>query len=234
MMAILDPGASYVILPNTAGCSTAEEASARQRVSPARARPRAIWVKLEVIADLTRPSSRTYEETTRRRHPRPGQGRLHRPPLLQRRSDRLSPAAWWTLGCRGGDAARRRRSAPGSASANPTNLAACIRELITKIPVIVDAGVGTASDASLAMELGMDGVLMNTAIAGARDPDPDGRGDAQKRSPPDGRRSSPAASPASSMPPPAPPSKASRTRVPHPSGLIGRVGYRANGSTAFL
>ncbi len=52
---------------------------------------------------------------------------------------------------------------------NPTNLR-IIREQITEVPLIVDAGVGTASDAAVAMELGFDGVLMNTAIAGAADP----------------------------------------------------------------
>ena len=45
-----------------------------------------------------------------------------------------------------------------------------LREMITEVPLIVDAGVGTASDAAIALELGYDGVLMNTAIAGARDP----------------------------------------------------------------
>ena len=45
-----------------------------------------------------------------------------------------------------------------------------LREMITEVPLIVDAGVGTASDATIAMELGADAVLMNTAIAGARDP----------------------------------------------------------------
>jgi thiazole synthase len=52
---------------------------------------------------------------------------------------------------------------------NFTNLQ-IMRELITEVPLIVDAGVGTASDATLAMELGVDGILMNTGIAGARDP----------------------------------------------------------------
>jgi thiazole synthase len=51
---------------------------------------------------------------------------------------------------------------------NPFNLAIIIEQ--AKVPVIVDAGVGTASDAAEAMELGCDGVLMNTAIAGAKDP----------------------------------------------------------------
>ena len=52
---------------------------------------------------------------------------------------------------------------------NFTNLR-ILRELITEVPLIVDAGVGTASDAVLAMELGVDGILMNTGIAGASDP----------------------------------------------------------------
>jgi thiazole synthase len=45
-----------------------------------------------------------------------------------------------------------------------------LRELVTEVPLIVDAGLGTASDAALAMEMGFDGVLLNTAIAGASDP----------------------------------------------------------------
>ena len=51
---------------------------------------------------------------------------------------------------------------------NPWNLSLIIEQ--SKVPVIVDAGVGTASDAAIAMELGCDGILMNTAIAGAQDP----------------------------------------------------------------
>jgi thiazole synthase len=51
---------------------------------------------------------------------------------------------------------------------NPWNLSLIVEQ--SKVPVLVDAGVGTASDAAMAMELGCDGVLMNTAIAGARDP----------------------------------------------------------------
>jgi thiazole synthase len=51
---------------------------------------------------------------------------------------------------------------------NPANLR-ILREMITQVPLIVDAGVGTASDAAVAMELGADGVLMNTAIAGSED-----------------------------------------------------------------
>ena len=51
---------------------------------------------------------------------------------------------------------------------NPVNIRLIVEQ--TRVPVIVDAGVGTASDAAIAMELGCDGVLMNTAIAGAKDP----------------------------------------------------------------
>jgi thiazole synthase len=57
----------------------------------------------------------------------------------------------------------------GLGLSNITNLR-ILRELITEVPLIVDAGLGTASDAALAMELGFDAVLLNTAIAGARDP----------------------------------------------------------------
>ncbi len=57
----------------------------------------------------------------------------------------------------------------GLGLSNSTNLR-ILRELITEVPLIVDAGLGTASDAALAMELGFDGVLLNTAIAGAKDP----------------------------------------------------------------
>src|SRR5581483_4086938 len=53
---------------------------------------------------------------------------------------------------------------------NPANLR-ILREMITEVPLIVDAGVGTASDAAIAMELGADGILMNTAIAAAEDPE---------------------------------------------------------------
>ena len=78
---------------------------------------------------------------------------------------------------------------------NPYNLRIILEQ--SRVPVIVDAGVGTASDAAVALELGCDAVLMNTAIAGAKDPDPDGRGDAPRRSRPAARRSSPGASRAS-------------------------------------
>ncbi len=61
-----------------------------------------------------------------------------------------------------------RRSARGLGLRNPVNLQIILEQ--AKIPVIVDAGVGTASDAAVAMELGADGVLMNTAIAEAKDP----------------------------------------------------------------
>ncbi len=69
-----------------------------------------------------------------------------------------------------------------------------------KVPIIVDAGVGTASDAAIAMELGCDGVLMNTAIAGARDPVLMAQRDEARRSRPAARPSWPGASRASATP----------------------------------
>ena len=74
---------------------------------------------------------------------------------------------------------------------NPANLR-IMREMITEVPMIVDAGVGTASDAAVAMELGADGVLMNTAIAAADDAGKDGaRHEAGRGSRPSGLRSRP-------------------------------------------
>ena len=81
---------------------------------------------------------------------------------------------------------------------NPWNLQLVMEKV--KVPVLVDAGVGTASDAAIAMELGCDGVLMNTAIAAAQDPVHDGARDAARRSRPGARPSSPAACRRSSTP----------------------------------
>ena len=74
---------------------------------------------------------------------------------------------------------------------NPYGIRTIKRRL--EVPVIVDAGVGTASDACLTMEQGVDGILMNTALAEAKDPVGDGAGDATTRWRPDGRRISPGA-----------------------------------------
>ena len=82
-------------------------------------------------------------------------------------------------GCGGGHAARLARSAAGSASSIPYNIRTIKRRL--SVPVIVDAGVGTASDACLTMEQGVDGILMNTALAEAEDPVAMAHGDASTR-----------------------------------------------------
>ena len=89
---------------------------------------------------------------------------------------------------------------------NPNNIR-IIKEQ-ARVPVIVDAGVGTASDAAIAMELGADGVLMNTAIALAQDPVAMAQRDEARRSRPAALRSAPAASRAASTPPRAVPSMA--------------------------
>jgi len=118
LLDFLDP-AHYTILPNTAGCYTAEEAIRTAHL--AREAGIGSFVKLEVIGD---------QKT-------------------------LFPDVPATIGS-------------GLGIRNPYNIRIILEQ--SRVPVIVDAGVGTASDAAVAMELGCDGVLMNTAIAGAKDP----------------------------------------------------------------
>ncbi len=127
------------ILPNTAACYTADEAIRTARL--AREVGLSNWVKLEVIGDQQTlfPDTEQLIEATR---------------VLDAGAAAVMPLA-----------------APigsGLGVQNPANLR-ILRERITEVPMIVDAGVGTASDAAVAMELGADGVLMNTAIAEAQD-----------------------------------------------------------------
>jgi len=149
------------LLPNTAGCYTADEAVRTARLG--REAGLSNWVKLEVIGDeatLFPDNAALVEATT----------------ILVREGFVVLPYTSDDLVvCRkladAGAAAVMPLGAPigsGLGIQNPNNIR-IIREFMT-IPVIVDAGVGTASDAALAMELGADGVLMNTAIAGAQDP----------------------------------------------------------------
>ena len=122
------------------------------------------WIKLEVIGDERTlfPDNEALLEATRALV----HGRLRRAALHERRPDRLPQARGRRRG--GRHAARRadrlgpRHPESRTTSASSGSTRAC--------PVIVDAGVGTASDAAIAMELGADGVLMNTAIAGAANP----------------------------------------------------------------
>lgn len=156
----LDPK-KYTILPNTAGCYTAEDAVRTCRL--AREAGVGKMVKLEVIGD---------DKTLFPDIP----ATLDAAKLLVKEGfvvlpyttdDPITAKKLQELGC----AAVMPLAAPigsGLGIRNPYNLRIILEQ--ATVPVIVDAGVGTASDAAVAMEMGCDGVLMNTAIAGAKDP----------------------------------------------------------------
>jgi thiazole synthase len=150
------------ILPNTAGCYTADDAIRTAML--AREVGLSNWIKLEVIGDEKTlfPDNAGLVEATRV----------------------LVKEGFVVLPYTNDDIVNARRLIDAGAAAvmplaapigsglgvqNPYNLR-ILREMITEVPLIVDAGVGTASDAAIAMELGADGVLMNTAIAAAEDP----------------------------------------------------------------
>jgi thiazole synthase len=151
----------FFVLPNTAGCYTADEAVRTARLG--REAGLSHWVKLEVIGDERTlfPDNEALIEATR---VLVKEGFVVLPytnddPIACRKLEEAGAAAVMPLGAPIGS---------GLGIQNVNNIR-IIREF-SKVPVIVDAGVGTASDAALAMELGADGVLMNTAIAGAQDP----------------------------------------------------------------
>ena len=150
------------ILPNTAACYTADEAIRTARL--AREVGLSNWVKLEVIGDQKTlfPDNEGLLEATR---VLAKEGFV----VLPYTNDDLVNALKLVDA---GAAAVMPLGAPigsGLGIQNETNLR-IIREMITSVPLVVDAGVGTASDAARAMELGYDGVLMNTAIAEAEEP----------------------------------------------------------------
>jgi thiazole synthase len=149
------------ILPNTAGCYNADEAIRAARLG--REVGLSNWVKLEVIGDQKTlfPDNEGLLEATR---VLVKEGFV----VLPYTNDDLVNARKLIDA---GAAAVMPLGAPigsGLGIQNTTNLR-ILREIITEVPLIVDAGVGTASDAAIAMELGFEGVLMNTAIAEAED-----------------------------------------------------------------
>ena len=156
----LDPH-RYTILPNTAGCYTADEAIRTAYLAREAGLPE--MVKLEVIGDSATlfPNVLGLLEATKTLA---REGFIVLPytnddPVVAKRLEEAGAAAVMPLGAPIGS---------GLGIRNPYNLKIIMEQV--KVPVIVDAGVGTASDAAIAMELGCDGVLMNTGIAGAKDP----------------------------------------------------------------
>src|ERR1700736_3369976 len=153
--------AGVALLPNTAGCHTARDAVLTAKL--AREAFATVWVKLEVIGDedTLLPDA---PELLRAAEELVDEGFVVLPyttddPVLARRLVDVGCAAVMPLGSPIGS---------GMGIRNPYNIA-LIREAVD-VPVVLDAGIGTASDAALAMELGCDGVLVASAIARAQDP----------------------------------------------------------------
>lgn len=151
----------FTYLPNTAGCFTADEALRTLRL----AREAGGWdlVKLEVLADQ-KTLYPDMEETLKAAKVLVAEGfqvmvYCSDDPVYARKLEDAGCCAIMPLGSLIGS---------GLGIQNPLNIRLIVEQ--SRVPVIVDAGVGTASDAAMAMELGCDGVLMNTAIAEAKDP----------------------------------------------------------------
>ena len=168
---ITDPGQPMLVdyvdpkrityLPNTAGCHTADDALRTLRL----AREAGGWelVKLEILGDEKTLYPRMIETLeaaeTLVKESFKVMVYCSDDPILAKRLEDLGCVAIMPLAAPIGS---------GLGVQNPVNIRLIVEQ--SDVPVIVDAGVGTASDAALAMELGCDGVLMNTAIAGAKDP----------------------------------------------------------------
>jgi thiazole synthase len=151
----------YHLLPNTAGCYTARDAILTAQL--AREALGTSWVKLEVIGD-DETLFPDVEQLLRAAEVLVNDGFTVLPycnddPITCKKLEAIGCAAVMPLGAPIGS---------GMGIRNPYNLR-IIREQC-RVPVIVDAGVGTASDAALALELGCDGILLNSAVAGAQDP----------------------------------------------------------------
>ena len=157
----IDPE-KYLLLPNTAGCYDADSAVRTARLG------REVggwnWVKLEVLGD-PQTLFPDNEELLKATRILVAEGFVVLPytnddPVVCRKLQEMGCPAVMPLGAPIGS---------GLGIRNPANLRIIIEQ--AKVPVIVDAGVGTASDAALAMELGAEAVLMNTGVAGAKDPE---------------------------------------------------------------
>ena len=157
----------YTILPNTAGCFTAEDAVRVARLGreilAQMENPGADWVKLEVLADKKTllPDPLGTLEATQQLVKEGFQVLCYTndDPVMARRLEEAGAASVMPAGSPIGS---------GQGVLNPNNIRIILETV--KCPVFVDAGVGTASDVCLAMELGADGVLLNTGIAQAKDP----------------------------------------------------------------
>ncbi len=171
----LDPR-RYTILPNTAGCFSAEDALRTARLGRELLQglnnPGASWVKLEVLADTRTllPDPLATLEATQILVKEGFEVLCYTSddPVMARRLKEAGAASVMPAGSPIGS---------GQGVLNPNNIRIILEDLKgadPSYPVIVDAGVGTASDVTIAMELGCDGVLLNTGIAGASRPAPHG------------------------------------------------------------
>ncbi len=162
----------YTLLPNTAGCFTAEDAIRTARLGReillGLENPGADWVKLEVLGDSKTllPDPVATVQATQQLVSEGFQVLVYTTddPVTALRLKQAGAAAVMPAGSPIGS---------GQGILNPNNIRICMEYLKgddPDYPMIVDAGVGTASDVSQAMELGVDGVLLNTAVAHARDP----------------------------------------------------------------
>lgn len=156
------PPSRYTILPNTAGCYTAQDAVRTLRLARELLDGHSL-VKLEVLGDA-QSLYPNMPETLVAAKTLVDEGfqvmaYCSDDPIMAKQLEELGCVAVMPLASLIGS---------GMGIINPWNLQIIIDRL--KVPVLVDAGIGTASDAAIAMELGCDGVLMNTAIAKARDP----------------------------------------------------------------
>jgi thiazole synthase len=156
------PPSRYTYLPNTAGCYTAEDAIRTCRLARELLDDHRL-VKLEVLGD----GKTLFPDVAQTISAAEVLIREGFEVMVYTNDDPIAARRFEAMGC----VAVMPLAAPigsGLGIRNPYNIRTIVEN--ARVPILVDAGVGTASDAAIAMELGCDGVLMNTAIAGARDP----------------------------------------------------------------